>query len=501
MLPDQTMTKVLIFLIGLLIPTAKPCLSIVAQWHRDTAIQCLQSLPALEPKLKLANFFLRRPEITAGIDIINDIKPFLPHADYFLGTDKPATYLVLLQNNHELRANGGFFGSYAVVTVSPPKPEISFRFQDIYVPDGALVGRVDPPTPIQTAFKQGWWRLRDSDWEPDFLEAAKTIRWFLTKGSEINPDILVTLNLATIEKIAAVIGKIDIPEYGLQLTADNLYSLLQNKAEIAFFPGSTQKRDVLTAAGTALSKKISHLEFTQYVQLVQILLDQLNHSNLLVNSTNPEIQNIILSKDWAGKLITPQGCEGCLNDTVLLVETNLGANKANCCIDRQTVHTISYTPYAISHLINLTFTNNSPLENPLPPRFFGGNYISYLRYYLPDTAKNIRLTAQPTLPKTITQYPIPFDGIKQKLFDRKFNYGLTEIGFFHTTAAGTKSAVQLSYDLPIDGNPVTYQLNLLKQNGLTSSPQEINLFGKDYSTPLENNYFLSKSLSSNQPPP
>ena len=511
------MTKIIIFLISLFLPTAKPCLP------PQNVITCVKVLPALEPKLKFANFFLRSPLISEFLILNSEFKSFFPHLDYLLGTEKPTTYLILLQNNHEMRANGGFFGSYAVIEVSPGtvagtpdssqvEPKINVRFQDIYVPDGALVGHVDPPAPIQTAFKQGWFRLRDSDWEPDWPTAAKTIRWFLTKGDEINPDLLLTLNLTTIEKIIRLIGEVDVPEYGFKLTADNLYSLLQNEAEIDFFPGSTQKKDALTAVGAALTKRLSLLKPDQYLQIGQILLDQLNHGNLLVNSTNSKIQEIILEKDWGGQLNSPP-CEGgdkegvlCLSDTVLLIEANLGANKANCCVERKSVHTINFSPYEgeiqrgyVSHLINLTFTNNSPLENPLPPRFFGGNYISYLRYYLPENAKNIRLTAQPTLPKTLTQYPAPFDGIKQKSFDLKFNYGLREVGFFHTTAAGNKSAVQLSYDLEVSPGMVagtpdssqvepTYQLTLLKQNGLESSPQEINLFGKNYSTPLETNF-------------
>ena len=504
------MTKIIIFLISLFLPTAKPCLP------PQNVIACVKVLPALEPKLKFANYFLRSPLISEFLILNSEFKSFFPHLDYLLGTEKPTTYLILLQNNHEMRANGGFFGSYAVVEVSPGtvagtpdssqvKPDVAFRFQDIYVPDGALVGHVDPPAPIQTAFKQGWFRLRDSDWEPDWPTAAKTIRWFLTKGDEINPDLLLTLNLTTIEKIIRLIGEVDVPEYGFKLTADNLYSLLQNEAEIDFFPGSTQKKDALTAVGAALTKRLSLLKPDQYLRIGQILLDQLNHGNLLVNSTSEQVQKILEEKNWAGQLsLTPARCNPSYTwqvcDTVLLVETNLGANKANCCVERVTKHVITLSQSSeasgeggsISHLINLTFTNNSPLENPLPPRFFGGNYISYLRYYLPENARNIRLTAQPSLPKTLTQYPAPFDGIKQKSFDLKDNYGLRELGFFHTTAAGTKSAVQLSYDLPLDnlgGYPISsYQLTLLKQNGLESSPQEINLFGKNYSTPLETNF-------------
>ena len=503
------MTKIIILLIGLLFPASKPCLP------AQNIIPCLKVLPSLEPKLKFANFFLRSSLISEFLILNSELKPFLPHLDYFLGQNEPTSYLVLLQNNYELRANGGFFGSYAKIILNPkrldslnPKvlefsPEISF--QDIYVPDGALVGHVEPPAPIQTAFKQGWFKLRDADWEPDFPTAATTIRWFLTKGNEINPDFLITLNLSTIEKIIAVLGDIYVPEYDLTLTPDNLYALLQNQSELKAFDGSTQKKDVITAAGRAVIKKLSSIKFDQYLQISQILFDQLNHGNLLVNSTNESVQKIVLSKDWGGQLNTPP-CEGgdkegvsCLSDTYLLVETNLGANKANCCVERKTVHTITKGETEITHLISLTLTNKSPLENPDPPRFYGGNYISYLRFYLPENAKNIRLTAQPTLPKTLTQYPPPFDGINQKSFDLKDNYGLREVGLFHLTAAGTKSAVQLSYDLPLDnlgGYPnVLYQLNILKQHGLPSSPQEINLFGiasptagKSSDTSLESDY-------------
>ena len=53
---------------------------------------------------------------------------------YLGGFERPTTYLVLLQNDTEMRANGGFFGSYAVATIDKAKVEL--RFQDIYTPDG-----------------------------------------------------------------------------------------------------------------------------------------------------------------------------------------------------------------------------------------------------------------------------------------------------------------------------------------------------------------------------
>ena len=162
------------------------------------------------------------------------IKSYLPFANYLLGTEKPTSYLVLLGNDTEMRANGGFTGSYAKIILSPViptdlsavaevegspstvipakagihqifssfKPSLDLTFQDIYVPNGQIAGLfVEPPEPIQQAFGHGTWELANADWEPDFPTSAKTLRWFMEKGKEINPDILVLLNLTTIKNI------------------------------------------------------------------------------------------------------------------------------------------------------------------------------------------------------------------------------------------------------------------------------------------------------------
>ena len=79
------MTKIIIFLISLFLPTAKPCLP------PQNVIACVKVLPALEPKLKFANFFLRSPLISDLLPLIPEVAPFLPHLDYLLGTEKPTT--------------------------------------------------------------------------------------------------------------------------------------------------------------------------------------------------------------------------------------------------------------------------------------------------------------------------------------------------------------------------------------------------------------------------
>jgi hypothetical protein len=196
---------------------------------------------------------------------IYDLRSTTPYLPYLLGSDKPTTYLFLLGNDTEVRANGGFAGSYAKITLDSPhfdflsffgfeffrETKSNISFHDIYVPNGQLQGFVKPPDAIQQAFGHGTWELANADYDPNFPTAATSIRWFLEKGNETNPDILGIINLSTIKKVLNIIGEFKLNDTAT-ITPDNLYLYLQGKAELNFFPGSTQKADALHNVGTAV---------------------------------------------------------------------------------------------------------------------------------------------------------------------------------------------------------------------------------------------------------
>ncbi|MFH1244427.1 MAG: DUF4012 domain-containing protein [bacterium] len=405
---------------------------------------------------------------------------------YLGGYDHPITYLVLLQNDTEMRANGGFFGSYAVATAE--QGQLELRFEDIYTPDGQLDGYVEPPKPIQTAFKQGSWRLRDSDWDPNFVTTAKTVRWFMDKGNEINLDVIMTVSLATVKKILEITGPIQIPDYELVLDSENIYQKLQAKVETDFFPGSTQKRDILTGAGQVLLTHLKNLSLGKKLTIIQILYRELQNQNILLNTNNTSLQKKLEKNNWAGELAIPNCSDGehrCNLDTFLTVEANLGANKANCSMARQTIHTVEKQDEKIIHKVELMYTNKSEEENPQLPDFFGGNYLQYVRFYLPKNSTNVEVEASPTNPTTLPYYPEPYTLGPN-------NLEITEadefrvVGFFHHTRAGTSSFIQLKYELPNNG--LEYELHILKQHGMQSSPQEIKFGQRSETTALENDY-------------
>ena len=371
-----------------------------------------------------------------------------------------------------MRANGGFAGSYATIMMNYPKMDASF--QDIYVPNGQLQGYVVSPEPIQDAFQHGSWELANADWDPDFATASATLRWFFEKGNEINPDNLVILNLSTIRKVLNVVGSFSVPEYQANLTPDNFYLFLQGKVEIGFFPGSTQKKDVLTAVGQALKQKIIHLSLLKKIQIANIIYQDLQNKNIVINSTNHDFQSLLEAKSFAGAITTTTP------DTYMLVETNLGANKANAYVTRQTDHTITFSGDKVTHQITIKFANSSPMANPNPPFQYGGNYIAYLRFYIPGNAGDIHLDRE-----------VPNEGDKNTekyRLTKEVDYGLINLGFFQTTPAQGQTSVTLSYTLPISQN--NYSLTILKQHGMVSSPQSLTINDKKYFTNLTGDFIL-----------
>lgn len=391
---------------------------------------------------------------------------FLPE---ILGQNEPRTYFVLLQNDKELRPSGGFLGSYAKLKFDKGGLK-EIIIQDIYVPDGQIPGHVDPPPPIQEAFKQGWWKLRDANWDPDYPAAAKTIDWFFQKGNEEKSDGIIALNFSLFQKLIEIIGPIDLPSYQTVVDKNNFYQVAQSYSEVGFFPGSTQKRDILSSLGLGFLSKFKSLEVKMIFKMAELIIQNLNKRQILVYFKNPVLQNFFHQVGWDGSMKANNfSFEGSINDYLYIVESNLGANKANCCITRLVEHKIDFTEEKyISEKIKIVYKNESKLETPQPPVFWGGNYINYLRIYFP---------------KEVIDVNIKFDGNEvlegNVATEDKERLGLTGKGFFVKIPASFSKTVEVEYRLPKTKEKILqYRLLIQKQPGITFLPYILKINSK-----------------------
>lgn len=291
-----------------------------------------------------------------------------------LGFDGNKTYLVLFQNNMELRPTGGFIGSFGLFTFERGRL-VDMGIHDVYEADGQLRGHVEPPEKLKEHLGEASWYLRDSNWSPDFPVSARRAEWFLNKEIGRRVDGVVAVDLEFAKRLLNVIGAVEVTDFGEKVTLQNFYEVTQRRAEVGFFPGSTQKADFITALNRALVQEISSGIANRTVPLTSAILTSLEERDMLVFLHDKEAQAAISELGWDGGVKSVSSCQfpvaSCLEDYLMVVEANVGVNKANYLLSRKFVMDVKIDNLSLSHKLKVSYVNNG-----------NERYKAYLRLYL-----------------------------------------------------------------------------------------------------------------------
>ncbi len=108
-------------------------------------------LARVDPLLPLARAGLQASQAAPGL----------------LGADKPVAYLILAQNNHELRATGGFISGAGLIRIDKGNI-VELKLTDSYAIDDLSQPHPAPPAALASQMGAQILLLRDSNWSPDF---------------------------------------------------------------------------------------------------------------------------------------------------------------------------------------------------------------------------------------------------------------------------------------------------------------------------------------------
>jgi len=140
-----------------------------------------------------------------------------------LGHYQKKQYLLIFQNNSELRATGGFIGTYGILTLDKGRIENLF-IDGVFNADGQLKVNVVPPFPIQKISTA--WSMHDANWFFDFPTSAKKIAWFYEKTGGPTVDGVIAINPVLIEKLLNLTGPISMEKYKVSLDANNFRDIV-----------------------------------------------------------------------------------------------------------------------------------------------------------------------------------------------------------------------------------------------------------------------------------
>lgn len=443
------------------------------QLLQQSAHNLTKRLAFLEQKLNYAIDPI--PKIQKKIqDILRalrSIEIFLSHADLLLGKNGARKYLLLFENNMELRAGGGFIGSFGIVSFDSYTLQ-SLEVKDVYEADGQLKVHIEPPEAIATYLHQPHWFLRDSNFSPDFQENFEKAEDFLKKELNLaNFNGGIALTTTALNTIIGAFGSVYIPDYQDTVTKDNFYIKAQTYTEKNFFPGSTQKKNFLSSLTRSLMLSLDRVSLKDLAEAIRQSLDD---KQIVLYMKDEVFKNNTDNLHWNGKLIVPQCANNlspCINDNIFVVDANLGVNKANFFISRLIAIKVKIEKDGvINNILSVSYKNDSPGEV-----FPGGTYKNYFQVYLPQD---------------ITVREITKNGTLVKRYETRATDHFTILAFYFEIPPQKTAHIKILYRLAqtIQKGTQKYQLVIQKQIGAINNdvhfelqtPNAISIISKNF---------------------
>lgn len=439
----------------------------------------LSSLQAIRAENSLPQTY--KDDLNRIQEPLSLVSNLLDSTPTLFGFDGERHYLVLFQNNFELRPGGGFIGSYGLVSMKSGRVS-DISIHNVYDADGKLTADITPPFPLQRFMGASHWFLRDSNFDPDFPTSASQAASFLKLETGQNIDGVIGIDVSFLSSLLGATGPIQLPDYKQQLTQDNFYLLTQSQAEENSFPGSTQKQDFLRASEQAL---LSHLQKGQfsYQKMVTILAQAVIQKHLLFAFPDPTMQKLFSVNNLSGDIAErrlPQ--KNTVLDVLGASEANIGQNKSNYYLRRSIGQSVTIDGDGqIREVVSYTYTNTSDKTSK-----FGGNYKAYLRVLVPQNATLTEVDIDQQEQKVTTLVDDPrvylarsFKAPQGFEVEQGSEKGRKVIGALITVPMGQTKTITFSYTLSdkaaIDALEWHYDLLAFKQPGTLSDPYKLTL--------------------------
>ncbi len=250
----------------------------------------------------------------------------------FLGASMDKRYLLVFQNNSELRASGGFIGSFALIDFS--KGEI----KNIEVPGGGsydteagFLKKIKAPEPL--GLVRADWHFWDANWWPDWPTSASKLAWFYENSDGSTVDGVISFTPTVIENLLKIIGPIDLKDkYGLVIDADNFWLETQKLAEQKPDITKEPKKIIGDLMNKIIEELPKRLNKDNLVPLFKTIEKSLASKNILFYFTDESLEAKVDDLGWSGRIKNTTG------DYLNVINSNIAGGKSDRKVKQQIIH-------------------------------------------------------------------------------------------------------------------------------------------------------------------
>ena len=417
-----------------------------------------------------------------------------------LGYNGRRTFLILAQNEDELRPSGGFISGAGLLTVEGGDI-LAVEFQDANVVDDFANKTYGPaPEPLLNFMGLYYLLFRDANWYADFPTTAQQTMELYTLGQDVPLDGVIALDKRFVEMMLTATGPLYVPELDETFSAPNAVAVMREAWSIQGDEGvadwiNSRKAFIGTLAIAVLNHLETNAATLDPVPFARIMATAIAEKHLQLYFRDPAAQAILSSLGWHNAIERDPG-----QDLLFLVEANLGYSKINPSIERQLHYTIFLdsngggNARAAIQFDHLQPTSSASCEQ-LKPYGQGLNYEQllddcywvYFQLYAP-AGSQLQQSSQHQVAAEDLVTNLAWPG--QATAESDPITGLTLFANFLLLQRGQSAEALFLYTLPpgisqhLGDGVWRYNLLVQKQAGLVSYPFQLQLVLPDGMAPL-----------------
>ncbi|MBI3956330.1 DUF4012 domain-containing protein [Candidatus Gottesmanbacteria bacterium] len=425
--------------------------------------------------------------IENAANLFVNAQPLLINLPKLLGDKEEMRYLVLFQNDKELRPTGGFITAYAQFRLVKGKAILE-KADDIYALDGAKKKNFPAPREI-TTFHKGVYNLniRDSNLSPDFKLAMRQFEelYDAVSGKE-KIDGIWAVDTHVLVEALKILGPTYV--YGREFSAETdkrcdcpkaVYELEDYSTRPVGYLRGARKDIIGVLLQTILQKALGVSPSQYWGQLFQMLLAEINEKHVLAYFHDSDAQLAAESFNMAGRIMVATESATLLKyqegkgwDYLHINGSNMAGAKANMFVSEKVNKDVSVGSDG-------TITTKLALEykNPYPGSDCGlesgglclnAPLRNWVRVYVPTGSK---LTESKGAQSPKDNKPVDletYDSLGKTVFE----------GFLIVNPLGT-ARLDLTYTSPIKSDDGKYKLLVQKQPGTDGNEYTIKLGGRE----------------------
>ncbi len=308
-----------------------------------------------------------------------------------LGYEGERTYLVIMQNQNEIRATGGFIGATLELPISNGVLG-DLRYVDSSLVDiPPLINNPAAPEPIFWYLWIGRLLFRDANWNPDFPHSAETLIDMYEHGRSVALDGAVSATKLLAFDLVDIVGGVEVAGVDERITSELAYVYSEGllpyvcqEHHVSFKGRHCFDEDLVASLVEDLRRGLGE---SGRARLVDVVTSHLQSKNVLVYLHDEKAQEIIVSHGWAGQVGAPS------QDMLMVLDSSLPGH-TTATVTRQWNYHVDLVPAGVSQAdLRIRYENTRSEPSPdcrQAAEGGGGCYWNYVRVLLPSTASNVR---------------------------------------------------------------------------------------------------------------